>query len=80
MDNKDLMDLCRLNLMEENIADVTETGIASAIEIANFKEAIKVSKQRVANRIVNNQKPASEEVLTRNQVFEAESERLAKGE
>lgn len=76
MKNQDLLDLCKLNLMEEHIGNVTETGVASTSEVANFKDAIKMSKRRVANRIINTQKPASEEVLKRNEVFQAESEQL----
>lgn len=77
-DNKDLLDLCRLNLMEERIGDVTETANASHGEVSNFKAGIKFAKQKVANRILGTQKPASEEVLARNQAFQSECEQLAK--
>lgn len=66
-DVKDILDLCKLNLMEESIKNVTETCTASSQEVQNFKYAIKFGKQKVANRIINNQKPASDEILARNQ-------------
>ncbi len=55
-ETKDILDLCRLNLMEENIQDVTETAIASKKEVQDFKDAIVISKKKVSTRIINSQK------------------------
>ena len=55
-DVQDILDLCRLNLMEEKIEGVTETCVASHQEVQNFKDAIKFGKRRAANRIINSQK------------------------
>ena len=55
-DTQDILDLCKLNLMEEKIEGVTETCTASSQEVQNFKDAIKLGKRKVANRIINSQK------------------------
>ena len=54
-DTQDILDLCRLNLMEEKIEGVTETCTASSQEVQNFKDAIAFGKRKVANRIINSQ-------------------------
>ena len=75
---QDILDLCKLNIMEENIKDVEETATASIQETQSFKDAIKFGKQKVANRIINSQKPASKTVLARNQEMQSEIEDIAK--
>ena len=54
-ENQDILDLCQLNLMEECIRGVTETGTASTHEVQNYKDAIVISKKKVVNRIINSQ-------------------------
>jgi len=55
---QDILDLCRLNLMEEEIEGVTETCIASSVEVQSFKDAIKFGKRRVVNRIISSKEIA----------------------
>lgn len=60
-ENQDLLDLCRLNLMEENI----ENSPMDEIERENAKKAIEWKKRHLAVRIKNEAIPASQELMER---------------
>ena len=59
-ENQDILDLCKLNIMEENIEGVTETGTGSIQEVQSFKDAIVMAKKKVVNRIFKSQQDMKE--------------------
>ena len=60
MDNQNLMDLCRLNLMEDNISDLPEDQ-----EKSDTLFLIKRKKRELTRKIVNRQPAASQAVMAR---------------
>lgn len=58
-DMKDILDLCRLNLMEEHVTD------SSAVDRELTLKAIDYKKRVLVGRITNTTKPASPEILKR---------------
>jgi len=58
-DNQDLLDLCRLNLMEDNIKD------SVAPDINEVKKAIDYKKRTLVTRIINNPPSIAHDVMER---------------
>lgn len=58
-ENQDLLDLCRLNIMEDNTKD------SSAVDRDATMKAIDYKKRQLATRITNNGPIASESVMQR---------------
>ena len=58
-ENQDLLDLCRLNAMEENIED------SPAVDQDATQEAIDWKKRQLAIRLINNAPTPSPEVMQR---------------
>lgn len=56
-DNKDILDLCRLNLMEENISD------SPSLDRDITMKAIEVKKRELATKITGKLPPIADDVM-----------------
>ena len=60
--NQDLLDLCRLNLMEENIKD------NDAVDKEVTMQAINYKKKQLATRIINSTPKVTKKVMERHRI------------
>ena len=75
-DFKDILDLCKLNQMEESAKKLNDADP----EVETHKKAIEWKKRQLSKKIIYSQEPALKEVMEKQRKWEEESKALAEAE